>query len=259
MKSSQITVFAVGCHPDDIEFMMGGTLFLLQEAGADIHYMNAANGNCGSMEYNREETAAIRKKEAQHAAEELNASWYPPITNDLEVLYDLTLIKKLASLVRKISPDIMLVPAVHDYMEDHMNTARIAITAAFTMGMPNFEPDPPAAPVQKDIALYHALPYGLHDGLNNRIYPQMITDITSTIDKKEHMLACHQSQRNWLDESQTIDSYLQTMRDMSRQVGSDSGIFPFGEGWIRHNPLGYSHPSFSPLERILPKELWMYT
>ena len=44
-------VLAVGCHPDDIEFMMGGTLFLLKEAGCDCHYMNVAHGNCGTSQY----------------------------------------------------------------------------------------------------------------------------------------------------------------------------------------------------------------
>ncbi len=35
-------IFALACHPDDIEFMMGGTLFLLKQAGCELHYMNLA-------------------------------------------------------------------------------------------------------------------------------------------------------------------------------------------------------------------------
>jgi len=65
------------------------------------------------------------------------------------------------------------------------------------------------------------------------------------------MLSYHTSQRNWLDDSQKLDSYVQTMRDMSQQVGKDSGKYTFAEGWIRHNPLGYSSPGFAPLEEIL--------
>ena len=132
-----------------------------------------------------------------------------------------------------------------------MNTARIGVTAAFTRGMPNFLTRPEVPPVQKDLALYHALPYGLHDGLGMKVHPQIFIDITSAIDRKEQMLAFHRSQRNWLDDSQGIDSYLQTMRDMSAQVGADSGRFAFAEGWIRHNPLGYSSPDYTPLENLL--------
>ena len=41
--------FAIGAHPDDIEFYMAGTLLLLKQAGCEIHYMNLASGNCGSV------------------------------------------------------------------------------------------------------------------------------------------------------------------------------------------------------------------
>ncbi|MDG2125455.1 MAG: PIG-L family deacetylase, partial [Verrucomicrobiales bacterium] len=39
---------AIGAHPDDIEFMMAGTLLLLQKQGWEVHYMNLSSGNCGS-------------------------------------------------------------------------------------------------------------------------------------------------------------------------------------------------------------------
>lgn len=250
-RDTKMTAFAIGCHPDDIEFMMAGTLFLLKEKGVSLHYMNVANGNCGTLEYNRQEIEVIRKKEARKAASYLGAYWYESVANDLEVVYDLELVRKVASVIRKVKPDIILIPALHDYMEDHMNTARIAVTAAFTNSMPNFYTIPPVETIQKEVALYHALPYGLHDGLMNKIKAQMYVDITMSIDQKENMLSCHTSQRNWLDDSQKLDSYVQTMRDMSRQVGKDSGQFTFSEGWIRHNPLGYSSPTFTPLEDIL--------
>ena len=250
-STTKKTALAIGCHPDDIEFMMAGTLFLLKEQNVSLHYMNVANGNCGTLEYSREEIEAIRKKEAQAAAAFLGSSWYESIANDLEVVYDLNLVRKVAAVIRKVAPDIILVPALLDYMEDHMNTARIAVTAAFTNSMPNFHTIPHEEPIQKEVALYHALPYGLHDGLSNKVKAHLYVDITTVIDLKAEMLSYHTSQRNWLDDSQKLDSYVQTLRDMSQQVGSDSGKYHFAEGWIRHNPLGYSSPKFAPLEEIL--------
>jgi len=47
--------FAIGSHPDDLEFMMGGTLLLLKDRGAEVHYLNIANGSCGTEAYSREE------------------------------------------------------------------------------------------------------------------------------------------------------------------------------------------------------------
>ena len=60
-----MVVLAVSCHPDDIEFGMAGTMFLLKDAGCEIHYVNVANGCAGSLEHTPEETAALddyRKK-----------------------------------------------------------------------------------------------------------------------------------------------------------------------------------------------------
>jgi LmbE family N-acetylglucosaminyl deacetylase len=102
------------------------------------------------------------------------------------------------------------------------------------------------------------MPYGLHDGLSHKIVPHFYVDIASAIDRKEAMLACHVSQRNWLDDSQKLDSYVQTMRDMSSQMGTDSGRFTFAEGWIRHNPLGYSNLKYKPLETVLADSI-VYT
>ena len=48
MTKSKKHAFAVAAHPDDIEFVMAGTLILLRRAGYELHYMNIANGCCGS-------------------------------------------------------------------------------------------------------------------------------------------------------------------------------------------------------------------
>jgi LmbE family N-acetylglucosaminyl deacetylase len=41
-------VLAAAAHPDDIEFMMAGTLLRLKDAGCEIHLWNLANGCYGS-------------------------------------------------------------------------------------------------------------------------------------------------------------------------------------------------------------------
>jgi LmbE family N-acetylglucosaminyl deacetylase len=252
MKSNmQTRVFALGCHPDDIEFMMSGTLFLLKDAGCELHYMTLANGSCGTMEYSVEEIVSIRRRESQNAADYVRAAYYESLVNDLEVFYTQDLIRRVTAIIRRIKPDIMLIPSPEDYMEDHMNTTRIAVTAAFCKGIPNYQSFPPEPPIQQDVTLYHALPYGLTDGLRRRILPDFYVDITSVIDQKEQMLACHESQKKWLDKSQGLDSYLITMREMSEEVGTMSEKFRYAEGWRRHSHLGYSSKEIEPLQEIL--------
>ena len=71
MKSTEgrpARVLALGCHPDDIEFMMAGTFLLLGERGAELHYCNVANGCYGSNEHTREALVDIRAREGKNAA-----------------------------------------------------------------------------------------------------------------------------------------------------------------------------------------------
>ncbi|MGI8966170.1 MAG: PIG-L deacetylase family protein, partial [Limisphaerales bacterium] len=72
------TAFAIAAHPDDIEFMMAGTLLLLKNAGYKIHYLNLASGNCGSIEYNSATLKKTRLQEAKQAAKILGAQFHPP-------------------------------------------------------------------------------------------------------------------------------------------------------------------------------------
>ncbi len=244
-------IFACGCHPDDIEFMMAGTLILFKRLGWDVHYMNIANGNCGTQEYSSEEAIRIRREEGMAAAASIGAVFHESITDDLSVFYCDSQLRKVAAVVRKIKPDIMLVQSPQDYMEDHMNAARLAVTAAFTKGMPNYVTDPPAAAYDGNVVLYHALPYDLTDGMRQPIVPEIYVDVSAVMDDKKKMLALHRSQKEWLDKSQGLDSYVKSMEEMTAEVGRMSGQFPYAEGWRRHLHRGYSALDLDPLSEAL--------
>jgi hypothetical protein len=55
------------------------------------------------------------------------------------------------------------------------------------------------------------------------------------------------------DESQGLNAYLITMREMSEKVGEMSVKFQYAEGWRRHSHLGYSAEEIDPLGDILKK------
>jgi len=113
---------AIAAHPDDIEFMMAGTLLLLRNAGWVIHYLNVSSGNCGSNSLSASGTEAERLAEAQEAADFLGATFHPPFSRDLEIFYDLQHLRHLASIIREVNPTIVLTHSPEDYMEDHTNT-----------------------------------------------------------------------------------------------------------------------------------------
>lgn len=248
---SKPVAFAIAAHPDDIEFMMGGTLMLLGEAGYETHYMNIANGSMGTAVYTREEIIAMRTEEAREAAALMGAVFHEPLVDDLDIYYDKALPKQVCSVIREIRPSIMLLQSPQDYMEDHTNACRVAVSAAFFRGMRNFITDPPRDPITDEVTLYHALPYGLRDPLRRRVRAEYYVDVSSMTARKRDALACHRSQKEWLDVSQGMDSYLITLEDMAREVGEMSGRFECAEGWRRHLHLGFCAETTDPLATAL--------
>jgi LmbE family N-acetylglucosaminyl deacetylase len=246
-----MTVLAISCHPDDLEFMMGGTLLLLKQAGCSIHYINVANGSAGSATLRPDQTAALRRAEGMKAAEVLGAVFHESLAEDLEVFYTQELIRRVTALVRQVKPDIVLTMSLEDYMEDHMTTGRIAVTATFLRGVANYRSIPDAPAVLEDAMLYHSTPHILTDMMRRPIVPEVYVDVGSVMAEKERALACHASQKEWLDKTQGLDSYLKTMRDLTEKVGSMSGRFRFAEGWRRHSHVGFTRQDSNPLADIL--------
>src|SRR5436190_10056201 len=210
---------AIGAHPDDIEFYMAGTLVLLERTGWETHYLNVGNGCCGSVQYDAKKTRIVRRAEAKRAAEVLGAHFHESLCNDLEIFYELKLLRRLAAVIREVKPNVLLTHAPADYMEDHTNTSRLAVTAAFAHGMPNFRSAPPRPVAEYNVTVYHAMPHGLRDPLRRLVAPGAFVNTASVQDIKRAALAEHKSQRNWLDVSQGMNSYLLAMERMSRAVG----------------------------------------
>jgi N-acetylglucosamine malate deacetylase 1 len=244
------TAIAIAAHPDDIELMMAGTLLLLKQTGYEIHYLNLSSGNVGSVVYDSESLSKMRLAEAKQAANILGAHFHAPFCNDLEIFYDEKRLRHLAAIIREVKPTVVLTHSPSDYMEDHTNTCRLAVTAAFSRGMPNFITDPQRQADNYDCTVYHALPHTLRDQLRHPIIPGAFVNTTSVQEKKREALKAHQSQQNWLDVSQQLNSYLQAMEDVSLTVGRMSKKFAYAEGWRRHLHFGFCGPDTDPLKEL---------
>ncbi len=244
---------AIAAHPDDIEFMMAGTLRLLREAGYRTHYLNVSTGSCGSLVHGATALRRIRKREAQRAAALLGAEFHESRAGDLEIVYSVPLLRWLTGVIRAVKPTIVLTHSPQDYMEDHTNTCRLAVSAAFARGIPNFVSAPRRAAWSGEATVYHAMPHGLCDGLRQRIVPGAFVDTATVQQRKFDALACHESQHGWLQASQGMNSYLQQMEDMAREVGRMSKRFRFAEGWRRHSHMGFCAPDADPLRDALGK------
>lgn len=245
--SMRKSVLAIAAHPDDIEFVMAGTMLRLAEKGWDLHYFNIANGAYGSMTQGPVECAATRLAEAQNSAAMMGATFYAPLCDDMNIFYTPDLLAKVVSVVRQAAPTIVLTHAPVDYMEDHQNACRLAVSAAFVRGMPNMPCNPPHSPYPGSVTIYHAQPHGNRTPLGELVTPTHVVDISKYMDKKSALLRCHVSQESWLDSTQKMSSYVQTMWDLGREVGKISGQYEFAEGWRRHIHLGFCEENADPL------------
>ncbi len=245
------TCVAIFAHPDDVEYFAAGTMLQLAKRGWDLHYFDLCAGNGGSVRTDGPTTAAIRLAEAREAARVLGATFHPPVVNDMTLTFDIPVMRKVAAVIREARADIVLTHALSDYMEDHMACARLAVSAAFTHGMPNFETTPPTATYAHDVTIYHAMPHGLRTPLRQKVRAGLYVDVEPTHAQARLALAAHASQKDWLDKSQGADSYLATLDRMCESVGALSGQFRLAQGWCRHLHLGYSATEIDPLRSAL--------
>lgn len=185
-------ILFVLAHPDDAEFLSGGTIARLTEEGREVHYLLVTPGDKGSSdpEMTPERLASIRKKEQQDAAQTLGVQSVTFLDyHDGEVEVTLPLRRELVYYIRKIKPDVTFTfdPwKKNEIHPDHRAVGTCTLDAlACARGIMYY-------PEQRD--------KGLTAHRASQIYffgtdrPNFWVDITDTIDKKLAALKCHASQ-----------------------------------------------------------------
>jgi LmbE family N-acetylglucosaminyl deacetylase len=103
-----LVVFA---HPDDAEFLCGGTVASWARDGTEIHYVCATDGSAGwnGPDLSRQEVARLREAEMREAADVLgvrSVTFLGFVDGTLEP--NLQLRRAVTREVRRVRPDIML-------------------------------------------------------------------------------------------------------------------------------------------------------
>jgi LmbE family N-acetylglucosaminyl deacetylase len=151
-----------------------------------------------------------------------------------------------------VQPEIVLLPSPNDYMEDHQNASRLTVTACFCRGMRNWISEPSLPPTSQDVYLYHGQPHSNRDAMRNLVVPSLFVDVTGKVETKEEMLRCHATQKEWLDVSQGMDSYLLAMRETCAQVGRMAPTpVEYAEGFRQHMHVGLSAEDGDRLSEVL--------
>jgi len=193
--TSAIAVFA---HPDDAEWMFGGTIVRLTAQGAEVNYVVCTDGSTGTVDRSKtpEEVAAIRAVELRAAADVLGVREiaYLGYKNDeLEVTRGLR--RDIVRQIRRFRPQVILTMApqrlpdapVDVVHADHMAASEATLVAAYPESyMPFSHPellDEEYAPFRVDEVWTSAFREA-----------NLYVDVTDQVDTKMAAIMCHRSQ-----------------------------------------------------------------
>ncbi len=241
-------VLAFHCHPDDVEWNVAGTLALLAQRGWEVHLAAMAGGEVGSASLSPQAIRERRLQENANSAAILGAQFHYAGGHDLQIVYDVQHLRLAVRIIREVDPDVVLAPPPMDYLIDHEETSRLVRTAAFISCVPNFDCGIPTKPTGRIPHLYYCNAVGRRDCFGRPLPLHFVVDITSVFGTKREMLACHESQREWLRHVNGIDNYVDTMEQEARRQGDLVGL-TYGEGFIQH--LGTGHPDDNALKDVL--------
>ena len=244
------TILAFGCHPDDLEFMCAGTLFHLAERGHEIHVATMTVGDCGSAEKGRIEITRIRLGECRQAAEILGAQFHCAMVKDVMIEDSNDHRAKATAIVRRVNPDVVFTMPPQDYMVDHEVTSRLVRNACFLAPIPNYAFGEAVAEKVTDHipALFYGDPVEAKDIFGDPVTPHFYVRTTKQIEKKKRMLACHESQREWLGRQHGLDEYVHSMLRRDADRGREVGV-EYAEAFRQH--LGHAYPHNNCLAEML--------
>ncbi|MFA7019659.1 MAG: PIG-L family deacetylase [Sphaerochaetaceae bacterium] len=219
-----MNVLIFGAHPDDIESFCGGTALRYAQMGANLYFCVATNGNVGSPTLSKEETAILRRGEAQAAADMIGAQLIWLGFDDEFLLDSVETRHAFINAMRIADPDVVISPCRTDYNPDHSITGYIVDECLHMAGVPNIETEAP--PTKKPIPHLYFMDTPAGVGFE----PELYVDITSVFEKKVELLACHKSQNAWMKKlfNYEMDAFLEIP---ARYRGLQAGV-PMAEGFI---------------------------
>jgi len=225
-----MNVLAIGAHPDDVETMCAGTLAKYASQGHKVFIATATNGNIGSATLSKEEIARIRKQEAANSAAIIGAE-YICLDYDDELFYETKEVRlAFINLVRHCKADVILTHNPHDYNPDHMLTSKIVSDIAVMI---------PIAKLETEAEPYDVIPsiWYFEPAASMGFVPTDYVDITDFYETKMKMLACMESQKQWMVDNYAslngdLDRFFDTIRITSEFRGMQAGV-KYAEGFVR--------------------------
>ena len=191
-------ILVVVAHPDD-EMQCSGTVALQAAAGLEVTIAVACNGNLGGLPaLGQAERSCLRHGEMAAACEVLGAKleWLDFGDDDFmehfHGQYNATEMD-FRNLIRRVRPDLLIVPSLNDYHQHHRAAAELALNASNNAGNPAIVSE--ESPSSGIPAALHMAPMP-----GGAFAPDLYVDITPVFDRKLQAMRCHESQHQYLQE-----------------------------------------------------------
>ena len=181
--SSQVDVLAIAAHRDDVEQTCGGTLLVQQALGWRTGILDLTRGEAGTRG-----SAAEREAEADAAATILKVSYREALDlPDGNVQNTLENRLKIAAVLRRVRPRVVILPYWQGRHPDHYTSATLGYEACFASGLTKLDLDPA-----------HGVPHRpykvLYASLYSDVRPTFVVDITEHIETRQQALLAYRSQ-----------------------------------------------------------------
>ena len=219
-------VMVVAAHPDDPEFLMGGTVARLAREGRAVTYVIVTNGSKGSADRNVTSRGliAVREDEQRRAAAVLGVERVEFLGYEDGELEDTRAVRRdITRQIRRWRPDLIITlnpkrtygnfPGWH---RDHRTTGRVVLDCVY--------------PLARDHLAFPELLPGDEPHIVRKVYlvqweqPRLVVDITDTMDLKLAAIRCHASQ---VTDPAAMEH---RMRQRAATLGSATG-YAYAEGF----------------------------
>jgi LmbE family N-acetylglucosaminyl deacetylase len=224
--TARARVMVIAAHPDDPEFLAGGTVARLVKEGREVTYVIVTNGNKGSSDpgARSEQLVPVRAAEQRRAAEVLGVARVEFLGYEDGELEDTRELRRdITRQIRRWTPDLIITLNPHrtydnfpGWHRDHRTTGRVVLDCVY--------------PLARDhLAFPELIPeYAPHEV--REVYlvqwrePRLVIDITDTMDLKLAAIGCHASQ---IGDVETIET---RMRNRAATIGRAVG-YAYAEGF----------------------------
>ncbi|SNT00708.1 bacillithiol biosynthesis deacetylase BshB1 [Granulicella rosea] len=179
-----VDILAIAAHRDDVEQTCGGTLLAMHARGWRTGILDLTQGESGTRG-----TAAERLAEATEAARILNVTHREALDlPDGNVQNTLENRLKIAAVLRRLRPRVVILPYWQGRHPDHYTSATLGYEACFVAGLSKVVTpgDPDAKPHRPYKILYASL-YA-------DVRPTLVVDITPYMETRLASLLAYRSQ-----------------------------------------------------------------